>query len=133
MADRPVFGTVSFYEAVGEALNSDEEWRKIAEPITFTFIFNYEEPLYKAFLMRFDKGEVVETAELSSPDEREADFVISGPVEYFAELIKGEVSPATAMATQKLRIAGKQALLLRHLKKLSRMLNKMTQLDPVFP
>jgi putative sterol carrier protein len=132
-AERPTFGTLGFHEAVAHRLNGDEEWRRISKPITFTFVFSYEEPINRAFLMRFDEGEVTETAELRAPGDRPADFVIAGPTEYYAELIRGDVSPANAMATKKLRIEGKQTTLLRHLKRLSRMLDTMTQMDPVFP
>jgi putative sterol carrier protein len=133
MVDKPLFGTVGFYEEVAKQLNDDPVWREMAVPITYTMTFHYEEPVAKYFFLNFQAGEITETLELSSPDERHVDFLISGKAEVWQAVIQGEISPPTAMATAKFKISGKQTILLRHMKKFSYMINKMTQIDAVFP
>jgi putative sterol carrier protein len=131
--DKPVFGTLGFYEEVAKQLNDDTTWREMAVPITYTMTFHYEEPINKYFFLNFEAGEITETSELVSPDERHVDFLIAGKPEVWQGVIQGAISPPTAMATAKFRIAGKQTILLRHMKKFSYMINKMTEIDAVFP
>jgi putative sterol carrier protein len=133
MADLPEFGTVGFYEEVARQLNADEQWRQMATPITYTMIFHYEEPVKKYFYLSFDAGEITETAELASSEDKTVDFLITGEPASWAGVIRGDINPTTAMATGKLKVQGKQTVLLRHMKKFSYMINKMTTIDAVFP
>lgn len=134
MSDLPEFGTVGFYEEVAKQLNADPEWRAMATPITYTMIFHYQEPINKYFLLNFEAGEITETAELPGPDgDRHIDFLISGKPPAWAGVIKQEINPTAALATAQLKVNGKQTVLLRHMKKFSYMINKMTQIEAVFP
>ena len=51
--DRPVFGTVSLYEALATNLNADPVWRDLAKPITYTMVYAYLPPIDKRFYLRF--------------------------------------------------------------------------------
>jgi putative sterol carrier protein len=133
MADKPRFGTVGFYEEVAKQLNDDATWREMSVPITYTMTFHYEEPVDKYFFLNFEAGEITEVMELGRPEERHVDFLIAGQPAVWQAVIQGRISPPTAMATAKFKIAGKQTILLRHMKKFSYLINKMTEIDAVFP
>lgn len=132
MTHPPQFGSVNFYKAVADDLNSDSVWLEMATPITYTMVFVYEEPVNKMFLIRFDQGRIEETYELESLDGVSADFVINGKPESWAGVIRKEINPNVAMATGKLKINGKQTVLLRHMKKFAYMIDKMTQVEADF-
>ena len=132
MSQRPVFGTLGFYEAVAEDLNNDPVWLDMATPITYDMIYHYEEPIDKVFFIRFEAGKITETGELASADERPADFVIAAKPDAWKAVITQEMNPTAALASNRLKIKGKQTILLRHMKKFSYLINKMTQMDTVF-
>jgi len=133
MSDAPMFATVEFYEAVADALNNDPVWLDMAKPITYTMVFVYEEPVNKVFYLSFDEGRITETLELANPTERSADFVITGKPDSWKGVILKTINPTSAMATGKLKVNGKQTVLLRHMKKFSYMIDKMTRIEAVFP
>lgn len=130
--DRPVFGTVGFYQAMADALNSDPAWLEMATPITYTMIYRYEPPVDKTFFIRFEEGRITEVTELATPDERPADFVISGEPASWQGVLQKTINPTVAMATGKLKVQGKQTVLLRHMKRFTYLIDKMTTLDPVY-
>ncbi len=132
MSEKPVFGTVGFYQAVADDLNADETWLEMAKPITYTMVFVYEEPINKNFSLRFEAGRITEVSEVEDPQQVGADFVINGKPAAWRGLIKKELDPNSAMATGKVKIDGKQTVLLRHMKKFSYMIDKMTSIDADF-
>lgn|GEM_PF-2340205 len=133
-AQRPVFGTLGLYEELADRLNADPRWREIGRPITYSMVYEYLPPIGKSFLLDFREGEIVDVAELATPDERGAvDFVITAEPSVFAALMRKELQPTVAMATGKAKVKGKQAVLLRHMKRFSYLLNTLCDMDPVFP
>lgn len=133
MTDRPVFGELSFYQAMAAALNADEKWAELGKPLTYSMVYAYGAPVDKVFFLNFDEGHIDEVAELKAVDERPADFVISGTPDNWKAILKGEVKPATAMAMGKLKVQGKQTVLLRNMKAFTHIMDVMTGLDPVYP
>ena len=131
--ERPVFGTVSLYEALAENLNADPVWRELATPITYTMIYAYLPPVDKRFYLRFDQGEIVEVRDLPAGEDLEVDFVISAKPDVWAALIKLEMNPTAAMATGKVKVKGKQTVLLRHMKRFSYLIDRLCHMDPAFP
>jgi putative sterol carrier protein len=131
--ERPVFGTVGFYQAMAEALNADPQWVEMATAITYTMIYRYDEPIDKTFFVRFDQGKVSEVEELAALNERPADFVITGKPDAWQAVLTKQIAPPAAMATGKLKVQGKQTVLLRHMKKFSYLIDKMTTLNAIFP
>lgn len=134
MSQRPTFGTVSFYEAMAEALNDDPAWEEKGKPISCAMIYSYGPPVDKAFLVNFEAGRVTEVTELASVHDRDGDaeFVISGSADAWKAVLRKQLKPATAMATGKLKVKGKQTYLLRNMAAFSHILDVMTELDPVY-
>lgn len=133
VAERPTFGTVGLYETLANTLNGDDAWRELARPITYTVVFNYLAPISKCFYLRFVEGEITEVAQIAEPESNgPVDFVITAKPEVYAALIRGTLQPTAAMATGKVKVKGKQTVLLRHMKRFSYLLNTMCQMDPVF-
>jgi hypothetical protein len=131
-AERPVFGTLSLYEAMADALNSDPAWVEKGANITASMVYSFLPPIGKLFYLNFDHGKITEVAELVSEDEKPADYVISGPPDAWRAIFKKELKPTTAMATGKLKVKGKQTYLLRNMAAFSYILEVMTGLDPVY-
>jgi putative sterol carrier protein len=133
MADqRPVFGTLGFYEAMAEALANDAEWAEKGANVKASMVYHYQPPLDRYFFVDFDHGKVGDVSELSSSDERPADYVISGSPDAWKAVLTQQVKPATAMATGKLKVKGKQTYLLKNMAAFSRILVVMASLDPVY-
>lgn len=133
MADKPVFGTIEYFEALAEEMNNDEEWLEMATPMTYTFVYHYEPPMDKMFVMQFEEGRIVSFSEIDSLDDVDADFTFKGKPEVWAGIIKKELSPTVAMATGKLNVDGPQTVLLRHLKKFAYLNDKMANMDAELP
>ena len=131
-SERPVFGTVSLYQAMADALNSDPVWAEKGANIEASMVYNFLPPIGKLFYLDFDHGKITEVAELASEDERAADYVITGTPEAWRALFKKEIKPTTAMATGKLKVKGKQTYLLKNMAAFSYILEVMTGLDPVY-
>jgi putative sterol carrier protein len=125
----PEFNSVAYYEAVAASLNTDPIWLDMAKPITYTMVFCYEHPVDRNFLVRFHEGRITEVREVAEPRGETVDFVITGKPESWRGVIHGDIKPNAAMATGKLKVDGKQTVLLRHMKKFAYMINKMTQID----
>lgn len=131
--DKPVFGTVGFYEALADTMNNDAKWLEMATPITYSMVYKLEAPIDKRFFMRFEKGAITEIDELAPGDERHVDFTFSGKPEVWAAVIKKEMTPTSAMATGKLKVDGPQTVLLRQMRKFAYLNEKMASMDAVFP
>lgn len=130
--ERPRFGTLGFYEAMAAALNVDPEWAEKGKLISCSMIYNYGPPVDRVFFLNFDEGQVTEVAEVGSPEERPADFRISGTGDAWKSVLRSEVKPATAMAMGKLKVKGKQTFLLKNMSAFSHILDVMTRLDPIY-
>jgi hypothetical protein len=130
--ERPVFGTLSLYQAMADALNNDALWAEKGANITASMVYSFLPPIGKLFYLNYDHGKITEVAELISEDERPADYVISGSPDAWRAVFKKELKPTTAMATGKLKVQGKQTYLLRNMSAFSYILEVMTGLDPVY-
>lgn len=132
MTERPKFGTVEFYRAMGDALNSDAAWAEKGKGISKSMVYSYGAPINKFFYLVYEEGKVTEVAELASVDERPADFVISGNGDAWKAVLTKEVKPTTAMAMGKLRVKGKQSFILKNMSAFSYILDVMTRLNPIY-
>ena len=133
MTNRPVFGTVSFYNAMADALNDDPKWLEQATNISYSFVYRYNPPIDKTFFVNFDSGKVTEVSELSSVGERTADFVISAEPEHWQAVLQKKLAPTMAILTKKMKVDGNQGVLFKHMKPFGYLLQAMTKLNPVFP
>jgi hypothetical protein len=130
--ERPVFGTLSLYQAMADALNDDPLWAEKGANITASMVYSFLPPIGKLFYLNYDHGKITEVAELDSEDERPADYVISGSPDVWRAVFQKELKPTTAMATGKLKVKGKQTYLLKNMSAFSYILEVMTGLDPVY-
>jgi hypothetical protein len=129
---RPVFGTLSLYQAMAEALNDDPAWVDKGANITASMIYSFLPPIGRLFFLNFDHGKITEVAELASEEERPSDYLISGSPEAWKAVFQKELKPATAIATGKLKVRGKQTYLLKNMGAFSYILEVMTNLDVVY-
>jgi hypothetical protein len=132
MSDPVQFGTLGFYQKMAEALNVDPEWVEKGKPLSCAMVFVYGPPVDRNFYVSFDAGKVTDVAELASVEERPAEFVITGTGEAWRAVLRREVKPATAMATGKLKVKGRQTYLLKNMAAFSHILDVMTRLDPIY-
>jgi hypothetical protein len=133
VSERPEFGTVEFYQAMADVLNADPVWAEKGKPLTCSMVYVYGPPIGRNFFLNFVEGHISEVAEIASPDARPAEFVITGTGDAWKAVLRAEVKPATAMATGKLKVKGKQTFLLKNMGAFSHILDVMTKIDPVYP
>jgi hypothetical protein len=130
--ERPVFGTLSLYEAMAEALNRDPVWVEKGANITASMVYSFLPPIGRLFFLNYDHGKITEVAELAAEEERPSDYLISGSPEVWKAVFRKELKPTTAMATGKLKVRGKQSYLLRNMAAFSYILEVMTNQDVVY-
>lgn len=122
------FGTIEVYEEMARLLNDDPEWTEKGANINYSMIFNYGEPIGEAFLVVFDAGRVTEVSTVD-PEERPADFVISGPPDVWRGVITKEVNPTAALTRGQLKLKGKMSVLLKNMEAFGFIIDKMTQME----
>ena len=130
--ERPVFGTLGFFQTMADALMADPTWAEKGANITASMVYEYLPPVGKLFFMNYDGGKITDVAELASVEERPSDYVITGTPDVWKAVMRKELKPATAMATGKLKVKGKQVYLLKNMGAFSYILDVMTSLDPVY-
>lgn len=130
--ERPIFGTLSLYEAMTEALNNDPVWAEKGADISASMTYSFLPPIGKLFFLNYEHGKITEVAELASEEERPSDYLISGSPEVWKAVFQKELKPTTAIATGKLKVRGKQSYLLKNMAAFSYILEVMTSLDVVY-
>lgn len=124
------FGTVEVYEEMARLLNEDPEWiEKRGTKITYTMVYDYGEPVDRAFFTRFESGRVTEVKELGSRGDIEADFVISGSGETWKGVLTKTVDPTVALTRGQLKVKGKMATLLKNMNAFKYVIDKMTEIE----
>ena len=131
-AERPVFGTLSLYEAMADALNADPAWVDKGANITASMVYSFGPPIGRLFYLNFDHGKITEVAELTYKEERPSDYLISGSPEAWKAMFRKELKPATGIATGKLKVRGKQTYLLKNMAAFSYILDVMTNVDVAY-
>jgi hypothetical protein len=123
------FGTAEVYEEMGKLLNNDDEWlNKRGTKISYSMVYDYGEPIDKAFLTRFDAGRVTEVRELESRGDIDADFVISGSTDTWRGVLTKTVDPTVALTRGQLKVKGKMATLLKNMNAFKYVIEKMSQI-----
>jgi len=108
-------GTVEFYQAMADQLNSDPTWADKGKNLTYDMGYKYEAPVEGQFFVRFESGKVTEVRDASQADLDGADFVISGSSDVWRGCFDGSINPTVAMTRGKLRVRGKMAQLLKNM------------------
>ena len=123
------FGTAEVYEEMGDMLNNDDEWlNKRGTKISYSMVYDYGEPVDKAFFTRFEAGRVTEVRELESRGNIEADFVISGSTDTWRGVLTKTVDPTVALTRGQLKVKGKMATLLKNMNAFKYVIEKMSQI-----
>lgn len=124
------FGTLEFYQAMADALNDDPVWlEKGGEKITYDMVYNYEAPIEGSFFCRFESGKVTEVRHASPADVEAADFVISGSSDVWKGCFDGSINSTVAMTRGQLRVRGKMATLLKHMKAFQHVITVMSEIE----
>jgi len=92
------YGTLEYFQAVGDALNKDQEFTKSGMSTTYIYRFSDRKNAsggMLSYLLKFDKGKVVEVKEVSDKDD--AEFIGTGPYDILAKISKGELDGQQAM------------------------------------
>ncbi len=123
------FGTVEVYEEMGRMLNADDEWlNKRGTKISYSMVYDFGEPVDKAFYTRFDSGRVTEVRELDSRGDIDADFVISGSGDTWRGVLTKTIDPTVALTRGQLKVKGKMATLLKNMNAFKYVIEKMAQI-----
>jgi putative sterol carrier protein len=125
------FGTVHVYEEMARRLNGDPVWAEKGKAINYTMVYKFQAPVDKAFLVRFEEGQINEVAEYGLDDHPKADFVISGPPTVWRGIFSKEVSPTAALTRGQLKLEGKMTQLLKHMSAFSYVIDAMTEIELV--
>ncbi|MDD1776232.1 MAG: hypothetical protein LUP94_02635 [Candidatus Methanomethylicus sp.] len=92
------YGTLEYFQAVAEALNKDAEFVKSGMSTTYIYRFTDRKNASGgdlSFLLKFDKGKVVEIKEV--PATEDAEFIGTGPYDILTKISKGELDGQQAM------------------------------------
>jgi putative sterol carrier protein len=123
------FGTIEVYEEMAELLNDDPVWAEKGKAITYSMIYVYGAPVDRSFYVRFDEGRVVETREVDSPDEVQADFVLTGAADVWRGVLDKTLNPTAALTRGQLKVKGKMTTLLKHMSAFSYVIDAMTKIE----
>lgn len=125
------FGTVEVYEEMARLLNTDPEWAEKGKAISYSMVYDYREPVSKAFYVKFDEGRVTEVRELASADAEPADFVISGTPDVWRGVLEKKINPTAALTRGQLKLKGKMSALLKHMNAFGHVIDTMTKVELV--
>lgn len=123
------FGTVEFYEAMGDMLNNDPEWAEVGKKLSYSMVYVYGAPLQREFYVTFDEGRVTEVREAGDGDTDTADFVVSGAPDVWRGVFEKAINPTAALTTGKLKVKGKMTTLLRNMSAFSYVVDSMTKVE----
>ena len=123
------FGTVEFYEAMGDMLNNDPEWAEVGKKLSYSMVYVYGAPLQREFYVTFDEGRVTEVREAGDGDADQADFVVSGAPDVWRGVFQKEINPTAALTTGKLKVKGKMTTLLKNMSAFSYVVDSMTKVE----
>ncbi|KAA1394233.1 SCP2 sterol-binding domain-containing protein [Aeromicrobium ginsengisoli] len=108
-------GSVEFYQAMADELNSDPVWAEKGKNIDFDMAYKYEAPIEGQFFVSFEQGKVTAVRDASQEDLDSADFLISGSSDVWRGCFDGSINPTVAMTRGKLRVRGKMAQMLKNM------------------
>ncbi len=116
MATFPEF---SWFEALRDKLNQDENYNRIAQKWEGDFLFTIDtggaitQPIH--VFIDLWHGRCREVKVIQNPQEVKAAFVLSAPYPNYISLLKGNIDPMQAMLTQKIKVKGNMAVLMRNI------------------
>lgn len=123
------FGTVDFYQAMADQLNSDPAWADIGQDLSYKMVYVFTEPVDKSFYAEFDEGKVTGVREATAADSENVDFAITGPPDIWRGIFEKKINPTAALTTGKMKVKGKMTVLLKNMKAFSYVIEAMTKVD----
>ncbi len=112
------FPEPGWVESFCQKLNSDEQYARIARQWErdVCFIIEADETLAEQVIFYLDlwHGTCREARIIASGEECQAAFRLSAPYSSWVRVLKGELHPMQAMLTQKLKVNGNMAYMMRH-------------------
>jgi putative sterol carrier protein len=110
----------------------DAEWNEKAKKLSSTMHYVYGPPLDRAIRLVFDEGRVAEVEAIEVDDPRPADVALSASGETWRAISDHELKPTLAMATGKMKIKGKQTVLLKNMAAFGRLAELQEQIGARF-
>ena len=123
------FGTVDFYHAMADQLNSDAAWADVGKDLSYKMVYVFTAPVDKRFYAVFDEGKVTGVREATEADAENVDFVITGPPDVWRGIFEKQINPTAALTTGKMKVKGKMTVLLKNMKAFSYVIEAMTKVD----
>ncbi len=116
-----LFPSIEFVKEMEALLDANPEYKKAGaewEGDIITVIEAEEHLLDEPFIYysKPHHGEILESYQLKSVDEKDAAFIISAPYSVFKGIIKGELDPMKAMMQGKIVVKGDIKTLLKYAK-----------------
>jgi putative sterol carrier protein len=123
------FGTIEVYQELANLLNEDSVWAEKGKDINHAMVFDYGDPISKAFFVRFEHGKLTDIRELPSADAEPADFVMSGAPDSWRGMLEGSLTPTAALTSGRLKCKGNMMKLLREMKAFSHIMGSMSSIE----
>ena len=129
------YGSSEWMESFKNTLNSDDEFAKEAGKFSGTFLSVTEikglpRPIYVWF--ELDKGQMVEWEHISKPEDRKAEFVMTGDYYTWKDICLGKQDPLKAVMSGRLKTKGNKLKLLKQTKPSMAMIKVMQKLSTEF-
>jgi putative sterol carrier protein len=123
------FGTVDFYQAMADQLNSDPAWTEKGKKLSYSMVYDYGPPVDKLFYVVFDEGRVTQVREAADGDRDSADFVVSGPPDIWRGVFEKRLNPTAVLTRGQMKVKGKMTTLLKNMDAFSYVIDAMTKVD----
>lgn len=127
--ENALFGTPDFFELLQGLMEEDAVWQAKASGLTVSMVYLYGPPMNRAMFVRFEAGKLVEYEAVSPADPPASEITISANGAVWKAIVDQELKPTLAMATGKVKVKGKQTLLLKNMAAFGRLMELQTTLD----
>lgn len=122
-------GTLGFYEAMAEMLNSDPAWAEKSRGLTYTMVYGYGAPIDRHFLLRFDTGRIAEVREAEPGECDSCDAFVTAAPEVWRAIFTGRTSPTVALATGKVKLKGDKVRLMKNMAAFTHVIDTMKTIE----
>ena len=132
------FPSDEWIKELSRQLNASETYEEAARGWEGDFVFvvesdeTYDGDTVYLFLSLYD-GKSPDAAMLASADEREAEYVLSGPFGNWRQIIEGGLDPIQAMMTRKLKLKGNMMKIMRYVKAAQEIVACCARVETEFP
>ncbi len=121
----------------GNQLNTSEAYAKSAKDWEGDFVFIIEGdkvyPETSCFFIGLLHGKCTDAAMMTSAEEREAPYILSGPYSTWRKVMDGSQDPIQAMMMRKLKLKGNLVKVMRYPKAAKDMVDCVQRVETEFP